>query len=50
MSWAFLKVKSYQNLTTESGAKQRFSLLQEKIVIQSCFRGSGSEYKSPMGI
>ena len=35
MSWAFLKVKSYQNLTTESGAKQRFSLLQETIVIQA---------------
>ena len=31
----FPKSKSYQNLTTESGAKQRFSLLQETIVIQA---------------
>ena len=34
-SQAFRKVKNYQNLTTESGSKQRFSLLQEKEVIQA---------------
>jgi len=28
------KAKNYQNLTTESGSKQRFSLLQETVVIQ----------------
>ena len=33
MSWAFKKTKHYQNLTTESGSKQKFSLLQEKEVI-----------------
>ena len=39
MSWAFQKAKNYQNLTTESGSKQRFSLLQEKVVIQAvCLR------------
>jgi len=32
---AFQKAKNYQNLTTESGSKQRFSLLQEKVVIQA---------------
>ena len=31
------KAKSYQNLTAESGPKQRFSLLQEKAVIQRKF-------------
>ena len=30
MSEAFQKAKFYQNLTSESGSKQRFSLLQEK--------------------
>ena len=35
MSKAFQKAKFYQNLTTESGSKQRFSLLQEKTVIQA---------------
>ena len=35
----FQKAKFYQNLTTESGSKQRFSLLQEKGVIQAvCLR------------
>ena len=29
------KAKSYQNLTTESGSKQWFSLLQEKVVIHA---------------
>ena len=32
---AFQKVKFYQNLTSGSGSKQRFSLLQEKAVIQA---------------
>ena len=36
MSWAFKKkTKNHQNLTTESGSKQKFSLLQEKVVIQA---------------
>ena len=35
MSKAFQKAKFYQNLTSESGSKQRFSLLQEKVVIQA---------------
>ena len=32
---AFQKAKFYQNLTIGSGSKQRFSLLQEKAVIQA---------------
>ena len=32
---AFQKAKCYQNLTSGSGSKQRFSLLQEKAVIQA---------------
>ena len=35
MSKAFQKAKFDQNLTTESWSKQRFSLLQEKAVIQA---------------
>jgi len=31
MSKAFQKAKFYQNLTSGSGSKQRFSLLQENI-------------------
>ena len=31
----FQNAKIYQNLKTESGTKQRFSLLQEKAVIQA---------------
>ena len=39
MSKAFQKPKFYQNLTSGSGSKQRFSLLQEKAVIQAvCLR------------
>ena len=39
MSKAFQKAKFYQNLTSGSGSKQRFSLLQEKTVIQAvCLR------------
>ena len=39
MSKAFQKAKFYQNLTSGSGSKQRFSLLQEKAVIQAvCLR------------
>ena len=38
-SKAFQKAKNYQNLTTESGSKQRLSLYQEKVVIQAvCVR------------
>jgi len=33
MSKDFQKAKSYQNLTSGSGSKQRFSLLQENSVI-----------------
>ena len=35
MSKSFQKAKFYQNLTIGSGAKQRFSLLQEKAIIQA---------------
>ena len=35
MSKPFQKAKFYQNLTSGSGSKQRFSLLQEKAVIQA---------------
>ena len=36
---AFKKAKFYQNLTSGSGSKQRFSLLQEKAAIQAvCLR------------
>ena len=36
---AFQKAKNYQNLTTESGLRQRFSLFQEMLVIQAvCLR------------
>ena len=39
MSKAFQKAKFYQNLTSGSGSKQRFNLLQEKAVIQAvCLR------------
>jgi len=39
VSQAFQKAKNYQNLTTKSGSKQRFSFLQEKGVIQAvCLR------------
>ena len=39
MSQAFQKAKFYQNLTSESGSKQRFSLLQAKAVIPAvCMR------------
>jgi len=39
MSKAFQKAKFYPNLTSVSGSKQRFSLLQEKAVIEAvCLR------------
>ena len=39
MSKAFQKAKFYQNLTSKSGSKQRFSLLHKKAVIQAvCLR------------
>ena len=37
---AFQKAKHYENLTTESGSKQRFSMLQEKVVIQAVCLGA----------
>ena len=47
MSKAFQKAKSYQNLTTESGSKQRFSLLQEKVNIQAvCLRAHAVSIKA----
>jgi len=35
MSKAFQKAEFYQNLTSGSGSKERFSLVQEKAVIQA---------------
>jgi len=47
MSKAFQKAKFYQNLTSESGSKQRFSLLQEKTVIQAvCQRSQAVSIKA----
>ena len=37
MSKAFQKAQFYQNLTGGSGSKQRFSLLQEKAVLQAVY-------------
>ena len=37
MSQVFQKAKNYLNPTTESGSKQRSSLLQEKVVIQALY-------------
>ena len=39
MSYAFQKAKYYQNLKTENRSKQRFSLLQDQVVIHAvCLR------------
>ena len=47
MSYAFQKSKSYQNLTTKSGSKQRFSLSQEKTVIKAvCLRTQAVSIKA----
>ena len=47
MSKAFQKAKSYQNLTSGSGSKQRFSLLQEKAVIRAvCLRTQAVSIKA----
>ena len=47
MSRSFKKAKSYKNLRTESGPKQRFSLLQEKVVIQAvCLRTQAVSIKA----
>ena len=35
MSEALQKTKNYRNLATENGSKQRFCLLQQKVVIQA---------------
>ena len=40
VSLAFQKALNYQNLTTESGFMQRFSFLQEKVVIQAVCLGT----------
>ena len=37
MSKAFQIAKNYQTLTTESESKQRFSFLQENLVIQAVY-------------
>ena len=43
---SFPKAKNFQNLTIENGSKQRFSLLQEKVVIQAvCLRGQAVSIK-----
>ena len=48
MSKAFQKDKFYQNLTSKSGSKLRFSLLQEKAVIQAvCLRTQVVSIKAP---
>ena len=47
MSKAFQKAKFYQNLTSGSGSKQRFSLLQEKAAIQAvCLRTQAVSIKA----
>ena len=47
MSKAFQKAKFFQNLTCGSVSKQRFSLLQEKAVIQAvCLRTQAVSIKS----
>ena len=47
MSKAFQKAKFDQNLTSGSGSKQRFSLLQEKAVIQAvCLRTQAVSVKA----
>ena len=47
MSKAFQKAKFYQNLTSGNGSKQRFSLLQEKAVIQTvCLRTQAVSIKA----
>ena len=47
MSKAFQKAKFYQNLTSVSGSKQRFSLLQEKAVIRAvCLRTQAVSIKA----
>ena len=47
MSKAFQKAKFYQNLTSGSGSIQRFSLLQEKAVIQAvCLRTQAVSIKA----
>ena len=47
MPKAFKKAKFYQNLTSESGSKQRFSLLKAKAVIQAvCLRTQAVSIKA----
>ena len=47
MSWPFQKANFFQNLTSEIGSKQRFSLLQAKAVIQAvCLRTQAVSIKA----
>ena len=47
MSKSFQKAKFYQNLTSGSGSKQRFSVLKEKAVIQAvCLRTQAVSIKA----
>ena len=47
MSKAFQKAKFYQNLTSGSWSKQRFSLLQEKEVFRAvCLRAQAVSIKA----
>ena len=47
MSKALQKAKFYQNLTSGSGSKQRFSLFQEKAGIQAvCLRTEAVSIKA----
>ena len=47
MSKAFQKAKFYQNMTSGSGSKQKFSLLHEKAVIQAvCLRTQAVSIKA----
>ena len=44
---AFQESKNYENQTTESGLKQRFSLKHEKVVIQAvCLRTQAVSIKA----
>ena len=49
--YIFRKAKNDQNLITESGSRQRFSLLQEKVVIQAvCLKPGFRPKGGAMGI
>ena len=46
MSMAFQKSKFYQNLTSVSGLKQRFSLLHEEVIQAVCLRTQAVSIKA----